>query len=458
MPTDAQAQTPPMPVPTQAQAAAPHTAVSGLQWGDEGKGQIVDLLAEQHDFIVRYNGGANAGHTVEIGNDRYALHLLPSGILDSSKINVIANGVVLDPAVLLEEIDGLATRGVEVGQNLRISNRAHVVMPYHKTEDALLEAAMSRAQGQEKKIGTTGRGIGPCYADKATRATAVRMIDLCDADRFARKLEHIATIKNATLGALAQLADEPFAPINAAQLAEQYAGYMDILRPHVCDTAALLNDAMAGGRRILFEGANAMLLDVDHGTYPYVTSSSCSALGIYSGAGVRAGQVGRVIGIVKCYTSRVGGGPMPTELNDQTAEHIREVGREYGTTTGRPRRCGWLDLMAVKYTATLAGATEIACTGLSVLADIDQLNVCVGYRHNGQALEHFPADAEVLGQIEPVYQTLDGFAGPLSELRSFDELPDTARAYIRFVEQFVGVPVRHVCVGRKREQILTRAE
>ncbi len=433
-----------------------HTAVSGLQWGDEGKGQIVDLLAGQHDFVVRYNGGNNAGHSVQIGEQKFALHLIPSGILYPATTNIVGNGVVVDPAGILKEIDGLRQRGVKVEQNLRISDRAHVVLPYHKLQDALWDQALGQSSGDESKIGTTGRGIGPCYADKALRSTAIRMGELLDPARLRQRLDHIVKIKNTILGALAVDCGKEFTPYDAAALTEEYAGYGKLLAQHITDTTRLLHAQLHAGKKLLFEGANAALLDVDHGTYPFVTSSNCSSLGIYAGTGVPGGNVKNVIGVAKMYTSRVGGGPHPTELKNEVGDNIRKAGNEYGTTTGRPRRVGWLDLLAVKYTAALNGATALVCTGLAVLAGQEKLKICVGYRHEGKTLEHFPPDAEVLAVAQPVYEEMEGFAQPLGDFHSYGELPKAAKAYVDRVESFVGVPVRMVCVGRRRNQILVR--
>ncbi|MDH3583924.1 MAG: adenylosuccinate synthase [Phycisphaerae bacterium] len=434
----------------------PHTAVTGLQWGDEGKGKIVDLLTADHDLVVRYNGGANAGHTVVVGEQTYALHLIPSGILHPDKLNIIGNGVVIDPAKLLEEIDGLATRGVEVGENLRISDRAHLVMPYHKQQDALMEAALATADGDDGRIGTTGRGIGPAYADKAIRSTAVRVADLYEPKSLRRKLAHIAAVKNATLGALARLADESFEPIDADALAEQMLGFAEILRPHVTDTSALLHRAAEDGRRILFEGANACMLDIDHGTYPFVTSSNCSSLGIFPGTGLPGSTVNRVVGIHKAYTTRVGGGPFVTELDDAIGNRIRERGREYGTTTGRPRRCGWLDLVVLKYSSRICGATELALMLLDVLAGFETLKICVAYELDGRRLDHFPARAETLDRVQPVYEELEGFSDEITAVRRQDQLPAAARAYVDRIEQVVGVPVTTISVGPERSQTLSR--
>lgn len=436
-----------------------HSAVVGLQFGDEGKGQIVDVIAPCFDLVARYNGGNNAGHSVHIGDQKFALHLVPSGIMYPGRVNVVGNGVVVDPSGILGEIDGLRQRGVAIsGDNLRISDRAHVVLPYHKVQDKLYDLALGKASGDDKKIGTTGRGIGPCYADKALRSTAIRMGELRQADHLREKLRHIVQIKNLMLSALAQQCGEAFTPFDANALADEFAGHGQRLCEHICDTTRLLHGAIADGKRVLFEGANANLLDVDHGTYPFVTSSNCSSLGIYPGSGVPGGTLTNVIGILKLYTSRVGGGPFPTELHGAVADRIREVGREFGTTTGRPRRCGWLDLVATRYAVSLSGITALACTGLSVLAGLDTLKVCTGYRQggNGKQTDAFLADADELAAVEPVYREFPGFAGPIDHCRSFRDLPAEARHYIEFIEQQVSVPIRMICVGRRRDQILVR--
>jgi adenylosuccinate synthase len=434
-----------------------HSAVVGLQWGDEGKGQIVDLLTKSFDVVARYNGGNNAGHSVHIGDQKFALHLIPSGIMYPDKINVIGNGVVVNPEGILKEIDGLRERGVKIDENLKISDRAHVVFEYHKTQDKLYEMALAKAGGDDKKIGTTGRGIGPCYADKALRSTAVRMSELIDPDKLRAKLGYIVPLKNVLLGAMAQSCGEPFEPFDADALFEQYNAYAQRLRPHVCDTTELLHDAIDGDKLVLFEGANANLLDVDFGTYPFVTSSNCSSLGIYPGTGVPGGTLSNVIGIAKLYTSRVGGGPFPTEIHDELVDTIRKAGNEFGTTTGRPRRCGWIDTVAIRFATKLSGVTALACTGLSVLCGLDELNVCVGYNLDGKRINHFPGDADALGRVEPIYETLPGFKEPIDQCRSFDQLPAEAKQYVAFVEKQVGVPIRMVCVGRRRDQILVRS-
>lgn len=435
-----------------------HTAIVGLQFGDEGKGQIVDMLTRSFDYVARYNGGANAGHSVFIPgvDQKFALHLVPSGILNPATCNIVGNGVVLDPAKILEEITGLRDRGVKIAENLKISSRAHVVFPYHKLQDHLMDRALGMSRGDDAKIGTTGRGIGPCYADKALRSTAIRVVDLLDADHLRGKLHHIVRIKNAMLQALAQQCNETITPFDADVLTDEYLGYTEQLRPHITDTTRLLQDAMASGKKILFEGANATLLDVDHGTYPFVTSSSCSSSGVFTGTGVPGNTLKNVVGIVKLYTSRVGGGPFTTELFDDTADRIREVGKEFGTTTGRPRRVGWLDLVATRYTASVNGVTAFACTGLSVLAGLPEVKVCIGYKHNGKTLDSFPADINVLSKVEPVIKTFPGFKGPVDGCKSFAELPIEARNYVEFIDGFTGVPIKMVCVGRRRDQILFR--
>jgi len=437
---------------------APHTtAVVGLQWGDEGKGKIVDVLTAGHDVIVRYNGGANAGHTVVVGDQRYALHLIPSGILYPDKSCVIGNGVVVDPEKLIQEMEGLETRGIKVGTNLVISDRAHVVMPYHKEQDAALEEYLSGVTAGERgnlSIGTTRRGIGPAYADKIHRSTAIRMGDLLDADYLASRLQVICRLRTEELKALGVQAP----PLDPAALTARYAALGERLRPHVRDTVYHLHDCQRSGKSLLFEGANACLLDIDHGTYPYVTSSNCSTAGIHSGTGIPGRSLQRVIGIMKAYSTRVGAGPFPTELLDQTGSTIRERGREYGTTTGRPRRCGWLDLVAVRYSAMVCGATEIACTLFDVLTGFDELRICTHYRlADGSVTDRFIPDAKRLEGATPVYSTFKGWTEQVSDLPDRAALPQAARDYLDAVEQHVGVPVSMVSVGPERTQTLVSA-
>ena len=441
------------------QSGARHTAVVGLQWGDEGKGKIVDLLTARHDVIVRYNGGANAGHTVVVEGERYALHLIPAGILYSDKQCVIANGVVIDPMKLLEEIDALRDRGIEVGDNLRISDRAHVVMPYHKQLDAALEqwltsSAEARCTGRgPAAIGTTKRGIGPTYADKSLRATAVRVRDLIEPGRLDERLPAICRVRAAEITALGG-ADVDLDP---GELTEWAASVGRRLAPFVVDTTYLLHDHLRDGRSILFEGANACLLDVDHGTYPYVTSSNSSTLGIPSGTGVPTHNLDRVVGIMKAYATRVGAGPFPTELDDAIGERIRERGHEYGTTTGRPRRCGWLDLVAVRYSAMICGVTSLACMLLDVLSGFDELKICTRYRlPDGTETDRFIPDAEQLATVEPVYEVLPGWREEIVDATDRAVLPEAARAFLDRIETIVGVPVAIVSVGPDRAQTLAR--
>lgn len=433
---------------------APHTAVVGLQWGDEGKGKIVDLLTSEHDCIVRYNGGANAGHTVQVGDQRYALHLIPSGILYPDKQCIIGNGVVVDPEKLLDEMRQLRGRGVQVGANLQISDRAHVVMPYHKEQDAALEEYLSSKTAHDQgnlSIGTTRRGIGPAYADKVRRSTAIRMGDLLDPTYLRSRLHVICKLRSAELEALGVATTK----LDADALAARYAALGQELRPHVTDTVYALHDAMRAGRRLLFEGANACLLDMDHGTFPYVTSSNCSTLGIPAGTGVPGRAIGRVLGIMKAYSTRVGAGPFPTELDNELGHRIRERGREYGTTTGRPRRCGWLDLVAVRYSAMVCGATGIACTLFDVLSGMSEVKLCVGYRlPDGTETDRFIPDAHRLEIVQPVYETLPGWADDVHDARTRHDLPANAQRYLERIEQVVGVPVQVVSLGPERTQTL----
>jgi adenylosuccinate synthase len=431
-----------------------HTAVVGLQWGDEGKGKIVDLLTSEHDCIVRYNGGANAGHTVQVGAQRYALHLIPSGILYPDKQCVIGNGVVVDPEKLLEEMTQLRTRGVQVGTNLQVSDRAHVVMPYHKGQDAALEEYLGSKTAHDQgnlSIGTTRRGIGPAYADKVRRSTAIRMGDLLDASYLRSRLRVICKLRTAEIEALGVTTD----PLDPDALAERFAAVGEALRPHITDTVYGLHDAMRDGRRLLFEGANASLLDIDHGTFPYVTSSNCSTLGIPSGTGVPGHAIGRVLGIMKAYSTRVGAGPFPTELDNELGQRIRERGREYGTTTGRPRRCGWLDLVAVRYSAMVCGATGIACTLFDVLSGLDEVKLCVRYRlPDGSETNRFIPDAHRLEAVQPVYETLPGWRDDVHEAQNRNDLPANAQRYLARIEEVVGVPVQVVSLGPERTQTL----
>lgn len=423
------------------------TVVVGLQFGDEGKGQIVDRLAPGHDAIVRFNGGANAGHSVRIAGEKIALHQLPSGVLTPGKLNVIGNGCVLDVAGLIAEIDKLQQRGIDPLPGLRVSDRAHLVLPWHKAEDRLYDTIAAGTDGLAK-VGTTGRGIGPAYADKMLRIPAVRVHELLDLKVLGVKLRAIATIKNATLAALADLAGEDYVAISPAAVLDELRLAADRLRPAIADTVHLLQTCLAEGQRILCEGANAALLDVDHGTYPFVTSSNASVLGVGPGCGIAPTAIGRVIGVVKAYTSRVGDGPFPTELDGEQASRLRDKGGEYGTTTGRPRRIGWFDRVAVARTARLNGVHALAVTGLGVLADEPALRVGTGYTLGGEAIAQPPADIHQLAAVVPTYLDLPGYAGPLNGV-----LPAAAEAFVAALSDGVA-PVGWACCGQGREQVI----
>ncbi len=423
----------------------PGTCVIGLQWGDEAKGKIVDLLTREHDFVVRYQGGANAGHTVVVDNQTYKLSLLPSGILTPGVTCVIASGVVLNPARVIEELDELAQRGAGNPENLRISDRAHVIFPWHFAEDR----AFDKNTSDGENIGTTGRGIGPCYRDKVGRSHAVRLGDLYRSS-IRQRIEHIVEAKNRSLAALYPAGE--FQPLDASSIHKQYADYAERLRPHVCDTTELLLSAAEDGRRLLFEGAQGALLDVDHGTYPFVTSSNSSGVGISSGSGVPARFIHRVLGVVKAYSTRVGGGPFPTELDNPTGQYLRDRGNEYGTVTRRPRRCGWLDVVAVRYTSRLSGVDAIAVMLLDVLSGLDEVKICTAYEIDGKRTMRFPSHVDDVRRVQPVYETLPGWKEEVTTCRSFEALPPNAQAYLRRVSELIGRPIQMVSVGPDREQ------
>lgn len=424
---------------------AKNLAIFGAQWGDEGKGKIVDLLCEDFDVVARYQGGHNAGHTVKFADRHYSLHLIPSGILHPGKLCVLGNGMVIDPAALLQEIERLTGAGVEIGDNLRISDSAHVIVPMHRELDVAREDAAS-----ERKIGTTGRGIGPAYETKASRR-GVRIADLLDADTLAEKMRLIGSEINTLLtGAYGREASD------VERAIEEYVAYGEMIRDRITDTTILVNRSIAEGKRVMFEGAQGMLLDLDHGTYPYVTSSNTIAGGICTGLGVPPRAVHAVTAVVKAYTTRVGGGPFPTELLDETGERVRTRGNEFGTTTGRPRRIGWLDLVILRTAVMLNGIDSIALTKLDVLDDFDEIPVCVAYR--GGATEHdfFPRDAVNRGAVQPVYTTLKGWKRPTVGISSFDELPQEAKDYVRFIEKELGVAISIISTGPRREETILR--
>jgi adenylosuccinate synthase len=422
------------------------TCVVGLQWGDEAKGKIVDLLCDQHDVVVRYQGGANAGHTVVVEGVTYKLSLVPTGILRPGIDCVVGNGVVIHPPALLKEIDTLTAQGVDVGQRLHISDRAHVILPYHLAEERLTEESASEAD----HLGTTRRGIGPCYRDKVGRVHGVRVADLYHPGPFRERLDRIVDYKNRLLGAL--LPD--FIPLDARAIADEYLDYAERLRPFVRDSTTWLHQALEQGRRLLFEGAQGSLLDIDHGSYPYVTSSNSSASGIAAGSGVPTRHIDRWIGVVKAYTTRVGGGPFPTEQDNATGERIRRVGKEFGTVTGRPRRCGWFDTVVVRHAARVSGSTELAVMLLDVLSGIPELNVAVAYELDGRRTTELPAALPDFERCCPIYETLPGWTEDISAVRQWSDLPPQARNYVEFFAKQVGVPVKIVSVGPDRRQTI----
>lgn len=423
-----------------------NTCVIGLQWGDEAKGKITDILAEHSDVVVRFLGGSNAGHTVVSGDRTLKLHLIPSGIAHPGTLCVIAGGVVLDAEVLDQELRGLAEAGITYNDRLRISQTAHVVFPYHKLEDQLKDESLGKA-----RIGTTARGIGPCYTDKATRSLAVRVGDLFHGPNIEEQIRRIVDYKNRLFVSMYNSAG-----VNVDEMVRRAHWYADVLRPFVCDTTELLQDAIGDGKRVLFEGAQGTLLDIDHGTFPYVTSSNASACGVSAGAGVPAKVIKTIVGVAKAYTTRVGSGPFPTEQDNETGNRIRERGNEFGTTTGRPRRCGWFDAFATRYSVRLGGIDKVALMLLDVLSGFEKLRICTGYRLNGDPLRSFPTDAETMARVEPVFEEHPGWSEEIDQVTSYEDLPETARSYVERLEQILGVPIAVVSVGPDRKQTLFR--
>jgi len=421
-----------------------NVVVVGAQWGDEGKGKVVDIYTEFADDVVRYQGGNNAGHTLVVGDEKLVLHLIPSGILHAGKRCIIGNGVVLDPEVFIKEITNLKSNGrLQDDGCLLLSESLHIIMPYHKRIDIAREA-----RSGTKKIGTTGRGIGPAYEDKAGRR-GIRLMDLIDRELFARRLSECLEEKNFILEKM--LGEKPF---TFEEIFEQYCGYAEVLRKYVADTALLLHRDIRGGKNILFEGAQGTLLDVDHGTYPYVTSSSTCVGGACTGAGVSPRDIHEVIGISKAYVTRVGSGPFPTELEDADGENLRQVGREFGSTTGRPRRCGWFDAIVAKYAVRINGLTGVALTKLDVLDGLDTIRICTGYEYDGKKLDELPAKLEIFGQCRPVYEEMPGWKTDISNARSFADLPENAQKYVRRLEVLIGCPIVMVSVGARRDQTI----
>ncbi|MGG7079559.1 adenylosuccinate synthase [Clostridium sardiniense] len=418
--------------------------VIGAQWGDEGKGKMTDYLAEDADVVVRFQGGNNAGHTVVVGDKEYKLRLIPSGILYDDKTNVIGNGVVVDPKALFEEIEYLEGVGVKVTpEKLIISDRAQLIMPYHKVLDKLKEKARGK-----NDIGTTGRGIGPCYTDKFERC-GIRVCDLMHENVFTEKLRENIEAKNAYITKV--LGGEA---LNFDEILKEYLELAKKLRPFVTDTSVKVYDAIKADKNVLFEGAQGMLLDIDYGTYPYVTSSNTTAGGVAAGSGIGPRMITNAVGIAKAYTTRVGKGPFPTELDNEVGEWIREKGHEYGVNTGRSRRCGWLDLVILKTSVRVSGLTSLAVTKIDTLAGLDKIKVCVGYKFNGEIIDYFPASLEDLAMCEPVYEEFDGWDESVADARSYDELPENAKKYIERIEELTDTRVSIVSVGPKRDQTM----
>ena len=418
----------------------PGLAIVGSQWGDEGKGKVIDYLAEKADMVVRGQGGNNAGHTVVIGDKKYALHLIPSGVLNKGAINVVGNGVVFDPEGFFKEIEDLNKDGVDT-TTIFVSDRAHIVL------DGLYEAARGKDD-----IGTTKKGIGPCYMDKIERS-GIRTCDMLDEKMFREKLSAQIDRKNDIIVKLFNAE-----PLDKEAIIEQYVAFANRLKPYIKDTGVMVYDSLKKGEKVLFEGAQGSLLDVDLGTYPYVTSSHPTSGGFTTGSGIGAGTITEVLGITKAYTTRVGKGPFVTELDNEIGNKIREIGREYGVTTGRPRRCGWFDAVVVKYSARINGTTGLALMLLDVLGDFDTLNICTQYDHKGEKIDNFPARLEIIEECTPVYRELAGWKCDISSCKTYDELPKEAKAYIEAIEETTGVPVKIVSVGPRRDQTIVRGQ
>jgi len=414
--------------------------VVGTQWGDEGKGKITDFLAESADVVARYQGGNNAGHTILIDDKKYKLSLIPSGVFYEDKICVIGNGMVINPAALIEEITYIHDNGFTTN-NLVISDRAHVIMPYHMVLDALEEDRKG-----DNKIGTTRKGIGPCYMDKAAR-NGIRISDLMDAEEFELRLRHMMLEKNHLLQ---QVYGE--APLDVEEILKQYLEYAEFIRPYVTDTSVVLNDAIDEDRKVLFEGAQGVMLDIDQGTYPYVTSSNPSAGGVCIGSGVGPSKIQQVIGVAKSYTTRVGDGPFPTELNNEVGDYIRETGHEYGTVTGRARRVGWFDSVVVRHARRVSGITGLSLNSLDVLSGLETVKICTGYKFRGEVITTYPASLKQLAECEAVYEEMPGWSEDITGVKTLEELPENTRNYVTRVAELTGIPIAIFSVGRNRDQ------
>ncbi|MFF5996393.1 adenylosuccinate synthase [Lysinibacillus sp. KU-BSD001] len=414
--------------------------VVGTQWGDEGKGKITDFLSKKADIIARFAGGDNAGHTIKFDGETYKLHLIPSGIFYRDKTSVIGNGLVINPKSIVTELQGLHARGVDTS-NLRISNRAHIILPYHIHQDKIEEAARG-----DQRIGTTCKGIGPCYQDKVARI-GIRVADLLDKEIFQQKLRENVALKNKLFEKFYEVEGIPF-----EEIFEEYYRYGQEIAQYVTDTSKILNDVLDQGGRVLFEGAQGVMLDIDQGTYPFVTSSNPVAGGVAIGAGVGPSKVSRVVGVCKAYTSRVGDGPFPTELFDETGHHIREVGREYGTTTGRPRRVGWFDSVVVRHSRRVSGITDLALNSIDVLSGLETVKICTAYEYNGELITEYPANLHIIEQCKPVYEELPGWSEDITGVRSLEELPENARRYVERIVALTGIQLMTFSVGPAREQ------
>lgn len=419
----------------------PNIVVVGAQWGDEGKGKVIDLLTPDYNYVVRYQGGNNAGHTVVIGKEKFILHLVPSGILHKNKICIIGNGVVVDPKALIEEIGVLNSKGIETEGRLFVSEGAHVIFPYHKTIDELKEVKKGRS-----KIGTTKKGIGPCYADKVARS-GIRMIDLLNASVFAEKLRLNLTEMNAILKTLYGFSGFPF-----DEIYNTYMKYTEKIKKYIANTTVLLNEAIRNKKSVIFEGAQGTLLDVDHGTYPFVTSSSATAGGACTGAGIGPTRIDKVIGVVKAYTTRVGEGPFPTEFPSDLMESIRTKGEEFGATTGRPRRCGWFDAVLVRHSIMVNDIREIAVTKLDVLDEVKKIRICVAYKDKDKIYDNFPSDTEILKRCQPVYKEYDGWQKDTRNITSFMKLPKNAKVYLKEIQKLLKTKISLISVGSERKQ------
>jgi len=421
----------------------PNVVIVGTQWGDEGKGKIVDYLSKKAEVIARYQGGHNAGHTVVINNEKFIFHLIPSGILHKGKICLIGNGVVVDPPALIEEINGLKKKGIKIGGKLFLSKNAHLIMPYHR----VIDNASERSRGK-KSIGTTGRGIGPAYVDKMARR-GIKVVDFLHPSVFKEKLKTNLFDINFILKNLYKVSG-----FKTENIYKEYMGYAKKLSEYIADTDIIINRMISGNKNILFEGAQGTLLDVDHGTYPYVTSSNAIAGGVCTGLGIGPTKISRVLGVVKAYTTRVGSGPFPTEIKDSLGDALRERGGEYGATTGRPRRCGWLDMVVLRHSARVNGLTGVAITKLDVLDGLDKIRICTHYKYKGKIYEDFPKEINIVEECKPYYEEFEGWNTNTIGIRDFNKLPKAAMAYIKKIERMLGVEVQLISTGQRRDEII----